>query len=569
MWVRTRVAGAWLKATGALALAAAVLIGAVLLGQQPAGPRDGGTAPTPTATAPATPAPTSGQTATPQLSVEEALGLALAPGAMERVTYAPGEDIERAGLYFLNVATGVSEGWALAATDQPLWQLSPGSGASRDNRFAVAQGLIVDRQTGHVYRYDIGQTTLVHSGETIAVPPVYERSWSLGPAARHGRLIFYLPALRQFAVVQFGQAEPRILSTFHRAAEFQAVSVRALFSPDGQRIAVVADVLMLVEAETGRTTAIGERPLPRDPRPSLMLLPLRDDTFIVAARLGTLAWARYTWEGQRLAAAEVRPNMIWSGVYFSPDGAHVAWAEQLSTTTPWLSAVIVRDGMTGQPLFRAVGASFCHELLDGDRWLADGSALVAIVQAGVHWSEHLIDIAGTVAPRGHFTGIPAPDRTDRFFTGNVIDLDGNLLASIRAPGRIEETLWFHPWGESSNEARFVTPHFFGRGGRCYGWSGGPEPVMERAPFTQSPTQRLSAPGDRPELAGVLRAEPDPDATATASISYPIDVAILAMVDRAVGSCGEIWAHVRTADGQQGWVYVAPRAMHIPCDPNDT
>lgn len=559
--LRRRARGG-LRMAGAIAMTAAVLVVAVLAGQQLAQLR-GIAGPTPTAS--------TGEPS-PDLTIEEALGLALAPDALEKWTYGPGEQIERPGFYLLDISSGVAEGWSESS-----------SGISRDDRFVVGSlrqyGLIADRHTGLVYRFDSSHARLLQMGDG---PTQRRYVWSrvLGPAAHLGRVMFHLPELGQFAVVAFGEGDPRVVSTF-QLSDAPTSILAALFAPDASRLALVADRVLLVDVQSGEVHAVGDRPLlGSGPDHSLALFPMADGTFVVAVQCcasqqeQTVAWARYTWEGERLAQAEIQAGVA-SDVFFSPDGAYVAWTEVFWHEPVALKAVMVSDGGTGEPLLRAVGTSFCSDRLLGSPWLADSSAVVA--------KAHLIDTAGRVvpldpAPPGQTHELmPAPDRPDRFFSvraralgvpgsgpllhgAAIVDRAGREVVSIRASDDITSGP-FYVWGDTSDEARFFAGPTPARGPLCFEWSAGSAPFIETAPFADYPMQRLALPGGPAELAERLRVGPHPDAEVVGSIVYPVNVEIMEMVQMAAadGACRDIWAHVRTLAGDQGWIFIVSLA----------
>lgn len=498
--------------------------------------------PQPVAAGPQPPPPT--ETSTPDAVPD--LPVSPAPGALERLQIAPGDVVNRRGLFFMQVATGAIEGWVVSdyATGANF-QVSP------DNRWLAATAsdttYLADRTTGSVYRWPTEQVRLlVAQGERLLFADD-EYLWLVGADLRPLRTLPLKPA-----------------------------SPRAAFSRNGRTLALVNDgILYLVEAEAGPFREVG--PVPTDV-PTVEASQHRDELLVRAVRY-TGAGAeyvvqRYSWQGKRLGELTMPDNKSW----LSPDGSLVAWDQSLAGIS---SAVIISDANEIEPRFRLQGGDLCDpDLLHPyEVWLADGSGVIVKTEGGYR----ILTPAGEMIESPALTGIrgeptPAPDRPDRFALGRtkVVDAAGNpVAATVLGPDANGTPGHLHPWGYTSDELRFTTIHN-GHGGRC----SYPPPLTaqaERPPFPSDVTVTVGLPADeclnlraQPGLAGtVITCIPGGSRLTVTTDPPPPPPGMMRATPTVPHVDGDWWVHVRAPGGQQGWIaFEAGQLDWVPASESD-
>jgi hypothetical protein len=155
----------------------------------------------------------------------------------------------------------------------------------------------------------------------------------------------------------------------------------------------------------------------------------------------------------------------------------------------------------------------------GNPWLADGSGIVVSTPA------FKLCVAMTDGSFREYSGMPSPTSPELFARGSPVDIEpampgpespmpsggpsvydasGPSITSVSPPGRSRS--FVPPWGESSDEIRFLSPHG-GHGGIGYALTL-VEPYVEQAPYAGPPLLQLS------ESASMLSAFDEPGGAVT-------------------------------------------------------
>ncbi len=511
-----------------------------------------------------------------------------APGAIAKVTFAPGEEIEgiRPGpigvrppdgaVFFMDTETGEIEGWHVADGDFD-WSFC----GVRDNaRFVICESgigenrteYLFDRESGEIYQWnpdEIGILATWPSGLVFeeANPSGAEptRHFTITDLALRTRSTFDLPG------------------TADRNFPDSVFLTRNAVLPDESGLALLVDRrLYLVDIDSGSAqlisdipetfilTSIQVRPGTEGFSVTLSRVPQKNDG--AEAIQGPLV-RRYSREGQLISEG----SSGGTNGLFSPDGRLVVLQGSLHEE-PVLDPgdgiawpfVLVADADTGEPRFRVKGAALCYGdsgpngLRTGRRWLADSSGILVATKSGFR----IVEVAEAALRPAPLSGVgeffsffePSPDDSDLFAVGSLesgalvlVDSQGNsLLEVVLAPsaGGLSDS---SVWGSSGNEVQFSTPHFGHHGAGGCGLGVTPPLKIEFPPFDDDIHLKVAADGDCLNLrdlpattATVITCLPDGTSltvTEVESDSYMITVSLF----------GGAFTHVRTDAGQEGWV----------------
>ena len=518
--------------------------------------------PTPTPTPIATPVPTPTAVPTPAPLAEL---IEPAPDAFERGAWEADELIEwepggiPEGIFFMDTGTGVVEGYRVSeGGDRYVYSASP------DGRWVYARGykLLLDRQTGRSWRLTGGHGADGACTDLDFVAGSHHRLLLVrshcGPEGYHVVVDEQLQEIARFPILR---------------EDLSSYRLRALFSPNGQKIALAPDgekiYLIDVKTEHHATLFDGQT---------------NDEIKVVDAYISSVMngnqilatmqyysdtdegrWRetrRYTWDGEELPW-----DQRWRDI--SPDGRHAAWQEGdlvqgngIIGTGP--TFVIIADVETGEPVFRVRSAAWRYgDWLEGSRWLASGDGLVVKVQQGYAIARTRPDPAIVhLLPGNDFSRglLPAPVGEDRFFSYSrtiVYDRqeDRWLGANIH-----DLPVHYGPWGTSDHEIRFVTGHL-GHGVSAPLLLGSPR--IEYPPFDDISAFRVLGTGSCLRLregpgidAPVMDCLPDGTRLVLAERSVPnpmnqgdVSSAIATYPDEGTFH----WVPVRTPSGVDGWV----------------
>jgi len=536
----------------------------------------------------ATPASTETTTPVPSPSAEElARNFTLTEVSGEAAFITGGAPIPDAlGVYYQDVATGAIEGWSL---------LLPGThieAFSLDNRFNVihrreqlfhngviyyAGAYLADRASGKVYSF---------SGAT----PVYSTAaFSGSNITSRGDLVLFVirddqDGAEWYVVVDIVPT-PTVVSRFRLEGMWDnhIDTTYALFSADGSRLALTGRRAYMVNLTTGSTITT-DAPLdyPVYQGYAMPLMNVVDGESILAFTnndlTGGAVWYRVGWDGHVMASGS------GTAVYPSPDGTHVA-VFQGNLPEQWMNWNTIEAVRTedGAPDFRAMGVSTWIDGYVGvNRWLSDNSGFV-MSNSALQMAIAMRD--GTFRP---YIGLPAPDSPNRFTSGGGLrDSNGNVLASSPFPiGGAAD--FVPPFGESSKEIRYRTPH----GGHdcCQGAFSLIEPYIETPPYTPGLRLQLSQQAAGEQLLDqALTGQPvgiisgaqrvtvhETVILCTDASSNPIpncppkyyevhlDFAMrhLGVAAGALIGLSGHWARVTTEDGQEGWLLVSVRPLGV-------
>lgn len=534
-----------LSRLAALIAAAALLAG----GCAPkAAPAPAPSAPVETARPPAqmpveAPAPPPDPSALPP--VPDVLAEPAPAGAFLRGTFRAGDRLSRDGVYFMGTATGAGESW-IPTQPHPFF----GADISDDNRFITARTTereyLIDRTTGSVWLWDAGQRFLLLASahgflfsEVRADPQTANRTPT-------GRYFWAGPDFRLRRVSASGAAG--------------GWYTRALLSPDGSRLALLRHPMLLTVDLTSGETASLELP----GTPAVVGAGLEPTTTGFEVRIMTNAgetnlprWhtliRRFNWQGMPQGDLRIPGNYV----FFSPDGRWVAWEDW--SAGDLAPVTVLADAASLQPRLRALGATPCFRAVSsgGTRWLADSSGLVVDTDDGYR----IFTVNGRLEERPAFAGRlwkdepqPAPDRPDLFALGRTGVSDGAGARALRVsldgfvtPASLE------PWGATSAELRFVLPPP-GKGGACVEH---PPVAPLVAPAGAAPELVLQQPvdmrdvphGTTGQIIGRLEA-----GTRLTQIRPRSDSPAYTWLDQSW------WLHVRTEQGQTGWVPVKAQTV---------
>ncbi|MFZ5815252.1 MAG: SH3 domain-containing protein [Bacillota bacterium] len=446
---------------------------------------------------------------------------------VRRITFRPGEKIGQVGLFFLKLATGEVEGWVPASGPRaagPTW-------VSSDNRWLGEESYAVDRQSGTGYRWNRQTARLVTARGDLLLFMTGSRYWLVSEGMQRFQPLDLPAAARPFAAI----------------------------APDGRSLWLVSDgEVYLVETATGRAEMLGRIGGAEPGIPSIIFNQGEIAVTITTPLFQGRRWGseilRFRRDG-RLLERRTTPGLA----YPSPDGKLVAWEGDILGLTHTLTI----GSADLSPQLRLRGEMSCSMPFQGPYWLPDASGLVVRTSRG----PRLLKLDGSLEPAPSKTDqawavpVPAPDRADRFTIHGtaVIDAHGRAVAAAfhdMTVGRL------HPWGESSEEIRFILL-LGGRGVSC-----DPDifpPEVERAPF--APLAGLTvkvAPNDCVNLRASFSKESPvitclPDG-ARLTAAEPPGVNNKGELRRwgnpmETGNGGPWWWYVRTEQGQRGWVYL--------------
>jgi hypothetical protein len=493
------------------------------------------------------------------------------------------------GYYFLEFGSGAVEGWYDPDNRLRL------RGISDDNRLIAfvreepefRNGVqhepgttLIDREANKAYwfpaQFEVVQQRNRFNGAALA-----------GNAGRVLVRRLDSPAASTFAVIQL-DPRPEVEMTFEVPPRFLSssrVHVWAVFSPDSNKLAVFDDSeVRIVDLATGigRWASSGNSALllGAGGRPPIVTMQAITDGsgFVVTMALGNDAslsyWRSWDWQGRVLAQRDdgflLQP---------SPDGSLIAVLEPMSPIQLGLSVLNIWRTSNGEPVFRITGVTgFRGD--DVNLWLADNSGFVIGNQEGVQ--PVLVRRTGEVVGNA---GLPSLSDPDLFAHDTYVS---NSLGNQVGPGRIEPagtSDFFPPWGTHANEIRFAAPQL----GYDYGITGFiTQPHVDTAPYGGPPTLHLA-----PHSIGMpIHDAPNGDVIGEVTATGPITVleaqrvcsfkdtegrggAIppgcvtghhdeylrLANVTWGFDASshfiiGGVWAHIVTADGQQGWILFA-------------
>jgi DNA-binding CsgD family transcriptional regulator len=559
--LRWAAAGAALVAIG---LAAAVVLALRDDGSPPATgtPADGSPTPIPT---PSGPAPFS---------------LVPAPGVLQPRTYSSGVQIpESHGVFFMAPSTGQLEGWVSTEDITPTY-------VSEDGRYVAFSsygvGYLLDRERRQSYTWPVDRFRFLAGHDDhllfqeltqISEPGDYVRTSGTGTIlvtdpSGAVRATAHLPGERIYYTALFHPVAPQVLildsdAVYRVHLSTGAVDQVFVVPPDPNgvpggagRLAHTADPDVVVVSAFFRDSSSDEPPA----------------TEFANER----AW-RLTWDGTVLASVKAT-TYFSDAIYFSPDGRYVAWEEYLRPTRAiaygtwdrWPTLVIA-DARTAEPLVRIRSAAVIYgDMLLGNRWLADSSAIVAMVR-GEALPEALDDLTyALIRPDGSIQELPdlstgAPDWYSRasYFGAIPSPTDANLIAFGRLALYNRATgQWLYALPDSQGpvhlpswaggELVFGTPHG-GHGGLV------PPvllaPKVERPPFSSA--MRFVVSGS--ETCLYVRAAPGLDGEPLACLPDGSRLVLEEENDPAVDNSATVtirdsmwWVHVRTSAGQVGW-----------------
>ena len=537
---------------------------------------------------PATPtSPPEAPTPTPG---EVTLPIEPAPGALTKVTYAPGEEIEGirpdpsgfrgpdGAVFFMGTETGEIEGWYLADGDFD-WSFC---GVRDDNRFIVCSSgigenstaYLLDRESGEVYRWNPDEIGLL---ATWPVGLLFEEftPGTIGAEPTRHFTITDL-ALRTRSTFDLPNATNRNIP----ASIF--LTPNAVLPDESGLVLLVDRSLYLVDIDSGSAQLISE--IPQTFVLTTIQVTPGTEGFTVVTRLSGqreknstepvrvlsphILVRRYSAEGQMISE--------WSldgvNVRFSPDGRLVTWEDSLhwepvldpGDAFHW-PVVVVADADTFEPRLRVRGAALCYGdsgpngLRSGRRWLADSSGILVATKSGFR----IVEVAEPALRLAPLSGVgqfvyffePSPDDPDLFAVGIddvsdlvLVDSQGNsLLEVVLAPsaGGLSDS---SPWGSSGNGVQFSTPHFGHHGAGGCGVGVTPPPQIEFPPFDEDIHLKVAADGDCLNLR---------EATTATVITCLPDGTFLTVTEVESGpylvTAGGGVAHVRTDAGLEGWV----------------
>ena len=476
------------------------------------------------------------------------------------------------GVYFLNIETGVVEGWR----DNH----GPDIGAyaiSDDNRLVAMirnEGrFLADRETGQVFR-------LLRTSDNSQF--VFAEAWNLSGEIGTGRLasradrVLFRFSGDWFAVIDL-EPEPHLVASF-QIADGQY----ALLSSDGRQAVVAGPNLYVVDLDNSKTEDAGSL---ASGEVVLLQNTLSGEGFFVAAaqKSGQKAqgepvqWQHHYWDGTLLASGLAATNLS-----LSPRGDFLAWLEYSRQSwlpqpgsaappqpqKPWFPIVHVVDTRTGEPAFRVTGAICCGS--PRNWWLSDSSGLVI--------GESVAFATGQVQPRKFF-GLPSPTSTSVFAAsapldaeGNVsssgdslavvaLDIHGNVLAYVTPPEGIRS--FTRLWGGEGQEIRFLTPHF---GGGFPGALSGVmdeslvRPSLELPPYNDGAVLSLNLGAEGAELLD------QPAGNVVTSILREASVVVSDVKltpDEVVTWRHLVWAKVITSTDDTGWLLLGTVVTSSP------
>jgi hypothetical protein len=430
------------------------------------------------------------------------LTLSPATGALQETRLGRGEPLTATGegIYFLDLATGTVEGYAIPSA-QPY---EAGYSASANGRFVIARtldtGYILDRTTGQLHKWDRYQYDLVVAGSSRLlfqeVQPIPE-GYATAIDSTDGRLGGYLKGKGRYLVMN---------SDLQQVAEFTleygngqpTTGAEAIFSPQESQVMISRDDRSyIVDLASGRAAplAIGAR-----------FQSAKGGTEVVAFHEApeSKLVRRYDWQGKVLAESQIKAGSI----KVSGDGEWIAWDVFRDNFTPVV--YYARLGQAERP-FQALGATICLGSggSSGNRWLAQGGSASLLVAA--NGGIRVLGTDGSVATPEvgrwpYFDGEVAPGSEGVYgfrkaeSTGQsvgAVSADGKALASVTILGQAGYTpdRWSQLWGATANEMRFVLRQQLGHDGPCGDYSI-PLPLKLSLPGTFDATLALQVKGTR-------------------------------------------------------------------------
>jgi hypothetical protein len=421
-----------------------------------------------------------------------------APTALQVTRLARGEELVAAGegIFFLNLATGAVEGYAVPGAEP----YTVGYAASPDGRFVIARtiesGYLLDRQTGQTHRWDHLQYDLVTVGADRllfqAVLPQPEQ-WATSADPTDGRLGGYLQGTARYVVTGL-DLKPVREFTLPGGEAPPTTGDDALFSPAGDRLILARDgQTYLVDLATGQSRPIG---------PGARLEPVKGGSEVLAlteSEQSTLV-RRYSWQGDLVVESQVPARGLWP----SPDGEWVAWESFVAGFAPVV--YVARLGEEGKPL-RAPGATMCWDEggVTGARW-TDRQHLLVRTSEGMRQigTDGSVTTLRRPADWTYFSPEPGPNGLTSFSRWTEA---GRVVGALTPAGEVAAAVTIRGngygperrnqyWGATPTEIRFVMRLEFGHDGACGDYAI-PLPMQVQAPGTYAPglTLQVKAPGD--------------------------------------------------------------------------
>ena len=520
--------------------------------------------PTPTATPTPEPPPA---TPAPLAELIEPAPDAFEHGAWEAdelIEWEPGEIPE--GIFFMDTGTGVVEGYRVSEGDE---RYPDAYSASPDGRWVHARAarsggykLLLDRQTGRSWRL---------TGSRGADGTCTDLDFVAGS---HHRLLLALSHCSPEGYQVVVDEELQEIARFPILREdLSSYGLRALFSPNGQKIALAPDgekiYLLDVETEHHATLSDGQTSDEIKIGDAYISSVMNGNQILATVQYYSDTdegrWRetrRYTWDGEELPW-----DQRWLDI--SPDGRYAAWQEgDLSQGDGIIGMgptfVIIADVETGEPVFRVRSAAWRYgDALRGSRWLASGDGLVVKVRDGY--------VVARVRPAPEIVYLlpsytwdpellPAPVGEDRFFSYDTTAIYDRQEDRWRAANIRGRPLHYGPWGSGDHEIRFVIGHF-PHGVSAPLFLGSPR--IEYPPFDNVSAFRVLGTGSCLRLregpgidAPVMDCLPDGTRLVLAERSVPnpmnqgdVSSAIATYPDEGIFH----WVPVRTPSGVEGWV----------------
>ena len=531
-----------------------------------------------------------------------------APGAFAHRVFGDGEAIDWPhGIFVLDVETGLTEGYAVAGLDSEdgYTRYTPHRGGwietgVRDNVDGYWH-LLLDRETGRSWRWPDRVIELKATSEEHLLF-FAERSGGEDESRSPG----YLRAAGREA----GEPAGRLIVTSRLMEEVARFSMDpddwsyAAFAPDGRTVALAtADKFYLVSVATGASVLLSAPPPRHGEHPEFSLegasfrsrqLPPLEPTWtwkryeggrgiVVIADYGMPATKEedgilrsiirerryFGWDGEELPAPACPGTVSPDGRYAAVlDGAphHIHHYGYQLLENPWPS-VVFTDAETCAPIFRVRSARTYGSSWQAG-WLPTSEGFVVSVRGGGVRYGYAI---ARVAPEPALTPLPdewpgpdpAPTGGGRYFgySSRVYDAAGDRWYGPEDAGgpfwwgASHRERWFHSessdWGSGANAWLLLPPKIE--------FPPFSEEIAFRVARTGSCLRLREEPGEDGRVLGclpdgerLLFAErdaevPESDALRRAFLSpFMSPHSSLSLLE-------QVWVHVRTADGAEGWV----------------
>ena len=450
-----------------------------------------------------TPAPTPrpSPTAAPCIGVE---CIADAPDAFTLTTWEPGETVDSPfGLFFLNVATGRTEGYRL---------LEPGAGAGYEpgptgrwvaataSRFEGRVTLLYDRESGASRQWPTDRLALV--------------------ALSREHLLFEDRDLPGSYTLLNATLDVEARFSLEVGDATDPDGRRALISPDGRSVALrlrgeeFGESVHIVNVETGEPRLV----LPivgRENRWSLVELePLRGGiglevrtTYYPHDRDREPPWVEesrlFSWEGVDISPASCPGRLSPDGRYVARQQGSPIWVKHViprpAPEQPWAS-VVIAAAASCEPVLR-VRSAFMSKIFWEGAWLATSEGFVVGVRArpGAEGEDYVVvqlhprpeliylprpESSGASAP------VPAPAGDGRYFAYDFSGIyDAQSDRWIRPPFGGSPASGPFSWDRDGDEMRY-TFGYWGEGGG--GWLL-LQPKLELPPFSDQDALRVAGP----------------------------------------------------------------------------